>query len=73
MFSLDGKVALVTGAGSGIGEAIARVYAEPGAHVFLGDIRLEAASRVAASIQEKDGLATALVLFLEPSITGFVE
>ncbi|BCL77673.1 short-chain dehydrogenase [Ktedonobacteria bacterium brp13] len=60
MFSLDGKVALITGAGSGIGEAIARVYAEQGAHVFLGDIQLEAASRVAASIQEKDGLATAL-------------
>jgi len=52
MFSLDGKVALITGAGSGIGEAIARVYAEQGAHVFLGDIQLEAASRVAAFIQE---------------------
>jgi NAD(P)-dependent dehydrogenase (short-subunit alcohol dehydrogenase family) len=60
MFRLDGKVALVTGAGSGIGEAIARVYAEQGAHVVIGDIQLEAASRVAASIQESGGLATTL-------------
>lgn len=60
MFSLEGKVALVTGAGSGIGEAIARVYAEQGTHVFPGNMQLEAASRVAASIQEKDDLATAL-------------
>ncbi len=60
MFRLDGKVALVTGAGSGIGEAIARVYAEQGAHVMIGDIQLEAASRVAASIQESGGLATTL-------------
>jgi NAD(P)-dependent dehydrogenase (short-subunit alcohol dehydrogenase family) len=52
MFRLDGKVALVTGAGSGIGEAIARIYAEQGAHVFIGDIQHEAANSVAASIQE---------------------
>jgi 2-keto-3-deoxy-L-fuconate dehydrogenase len=62
MFRLDGKVALVTGAGSGIGEAIARVFAAQGAHVMLGDIQLEAASRVAASIQEQSGLATPLAV-----------
>jgi 2-keto-3-deoxy-L-fuconate dehydrogenase len=60
MFRLDSKVALVTGAGSGIGEAIARLYAEQGAHVIIGDIQIEAASRVAASIQENGGIATAL-------------
>jgi NAD(P)-dependent dehydrogenase (short-subunit alcohol dehydrogenase family) len=39
MRRLEGKVALVTGAARGIGEAIARVFAHEGAHVMLSDIR----------------------------------
>ena len=62
MFRLDHKIALVTGAGSGIGAAIAHLYAEQGAHVVIGDIQLEAANQVAAEIQEKGGAATALTL-----------
>ena len=46
-FSLTGKRALVTGAGSGIGAAIARAFAGAGAHVFIAD-RDEAAGRAVA-------------------------
>ena len=47
---LDGKVALVTGGGSGIGEGIAGLFAEAGAAVVIFDLNGEAASRVAARI-----------------------
>ena len=62
MFRLDHKIALVTGAGSGIGEAIARLFAEQGAHVVIGDIQEAAATRVASSLQESGLAATALAL-----------
>lgn len=47
---LEGKLALVTGAGSGIGEAIAHAMAEAGARLLIADIDGEAAQRVATSI-----------------------
>src|SRR6478735_353184 len=46
----DGKVALVTGAGSGIGEACARRLAERGAKVVVADLKQDAAERVAGDI-----------------------
>src|SRR5712691_11999324 len=55
MFSLDKKIAFVTGAGSGIGEQIARLFAQQGAHVILTDIRVDAAERVASEIRVAGG------------------
>ena len=53
----DGKVALVTGAAAGIGEATARAFARAGASVMLSDINQEGGERVAASINEAGGKA----------------
>lgn len=50
---LDGKTAVVTGAASGIGRAVAEVLAEAGAHVVLGDIAEENGAAVAAAIRER--------------------
>ena len=47
---LDGRNALVTGAGSGLGAATARVFAAHGARVICGDIDEEGARRVAKAI-----------------------
>ena len=56
---LQNKVAIVTGAGSGFGEAIARRYAEEGARVVVNDIDEKAARRVADDINSGGGKAAA--------------
>lgn len=50
MFNLTGKTAFITGAGSGIGEATARLFAEAGAYVFCADRDTENGVRVAQQI-----------------------
>src|SRR5437773_9839095 len=47
---LDAKVCLITGAGSGIGRASARLFAQEGARVVVADIDLEAAAKTVAEI-----------------------
>jgi 3-oxoacyl-[acyl-carrier protein] reductase len=47
---LEGKIAVVTGAGGGFGEGIAKLFAEEGAKVGVLDLRADAAERVAAEI-----------------------
>ena len=50
-FGLTGKIAMVTGAGAGIGEAIALMYARKGADIALVDLNRDACERVAAVIR----------------------
>ena len=62
MFSLDGKSALVTGAGSGIGREIALLFGKQGAAVYIGDINPTAATSVADEIKADAGIAEAITL-----------
>ncbi|MFJ2979390.1 SDR family NAD(P)-dependent oxidoreductase [Curtobacterium sp. NPDC087082] len=59
MSEFEGKVAIVTGGGSGIGEAVAKELAAAGATVVVTDIKLDAAQRVVTSIEETGGMASA--------------
>lgn len=60
LMDLTGKVALVTGAGQGVGEATARMLAELGAAVAVNDFFADRAESVAASIGEAGGRAHAV-------------
>ena len=58
-FNLDGKIAVVGGASRGIGESIARILAEYGAHVLCTSRRLDGCERVAQAIRDAGGSAEA--------------
>jgi NAD(P)-dependent dehydrogenase (short-subunit alcohol dehydrogenase family) len=60
LFDLSDDVAVVTGAGRGIGEGIAKLYADAGAPVLLAARRTEEIERVAKEIQESGGRAIAV-------------
>src|SRR5262249_61585485 len=59
VFRLDGRVAAITGAASGIGRAVAHVLAAAGAHVVLGDLDEAAARAAAREIEDRGGTARA--------------
>ena len=59
-FDLSGKVALVTGASRGIGESIARAMAKQNAHVIISSRKIEDCQKVANSIIEDGGKASAI-------------
>ena len=62
MFSLLGKVSLVTGAGSGIGQAIALLFARQGAFVWVADRNVTAGESTVAAIRAAGGKAEAIAV-----------
>ena len=58
--ALQGKIAIVTGAGRGLGKAFALKYAEEGASLLLPDISLERAETTAEEIRGRGGQAVAM-------------
>jgi rhamnulose-1-phosphate aldolase/alcohol dehydrogenase len=70
---LAGKVAIITGAASGIGRACAERFAEEGAHVVVTDVDVAQAEEVAKGIVAKHGLRRAIALRLDVSSEEDVE
>lgn len=60
MNMLKGKTAIITGAGKGIGEAIAILFAEQGANVVLSDIDTASNERVLAAVKKAGGEGVAI-------------
>jgi NAD(P)-dependent dehydrogenase (short-subunit alcohol dehydrogenase family) len=67
----DGRVSLVTGAGSGIGRAMAVAFAKAGAHVVVADIDVAGAAQTAAEIGDA-AIAVAVDISSETSVEGLV-
>jgi 3-hydroxybutyrate dehydrogenase len=71
---LDGKVALVTGAASGIGRAIARRYAEAGGRISVADLNLDAAQATAKELGgENNAIAVAMDVSKEEQVNAGVD
>ena len=61
LFDLSGKIALVSGASRGIGEEIAKLLAEQGAHVIVTSRKIDDCTAVAQGIRERGGSAEPFV------------
>ena len=61
MFQLNGKIAVVTGSGSGIGKAVALLFAKQGAEVHLFDLNEDGINTTAQEIKNENGKAVAHV------------
>jgi dihydroanticapsin dehydrogenase len=68
MGRLDHKVAMITGAASGIGAATARLFAREGARVVIADIRETAAEQIAEEIRATGGEAIAIGVDVSNSV-----
>ena len=72
--TLDGKVALITGAASGIGHGIAKRYVEAGGRVVIADLNLEAATAAARELGgEKTAIAVAMDVSNEEQVNAGVD
>ena len=65
---LEGKVAVVTGAASGFGEAISKRFAKEGAAVVVADMNEAGAAEVSDTIQAAGGKATAIAACTESTV-----
>jgi len=72
---IEGKVTVITGGGMGIGESIARAFAEEGADIVIGDLNLESASKVIQQIEKKgrQGLAVEMDVSAEKDVDRLAE
>src|SRR5260370_24753791 len=66
---LDDKVALITGAASGMGASMARIFAREGAKVVIADMLAEEGEKLAAEITQANGAA----MFRELDVTSEAE